>query len=864
MGVSRLSDTRQTSNRIENTMLEFRALGTIHVGVLSTDQSLSALIARPKLLALFTHLVLSNPPRFRQRDTLLAVFWPEHDQQQGRHALRQALYELRGLLGKNIVVSRGDELGINPELLRCDVHAFETAIEAHDYAAALELYRGDLLPGFYISGCPEFEHWIDGLRRRLRALAVLAVRERTRELRAGEDFSGSIPHLRRGLVLDPYDEGLLRELLHCLQQLGDRSRAIREYEAFRSRLFRDLALDPSGETEALVDAIRRAGSGVPGGSPPPLSALPDPYTEPETQRSARRRSWSLTPERAAALAGFVALLAIIGIVVDRDHATDSTAIDLEPDRVLVLPFTNRTGDPELDRLGHIAGDWIVRGLAETDLVRTVSTPSLRPDEKDELGNTVKAARVLAERNRAALAIIGSYYLQEDSLAFEAQLIDAATGELLRAISRIRTPTEAPLGALHELREKATGSVASVVDPRLRSWAGMASQPPSYAAYLLYDQGLEALFGLRRDPFSLAGGARGFKSRAREAADYFSRAAALDSSFNIALLWAAHVHLYARERARSDSLSQVLNEKREQLTQWERALLDGLRARIRGDLPAAYRAYSRTVAMTPGGVWNYNLAEIAYQLNRPGEASRLLSVAGSDRETLIQWEMYWNLLTIARHRLGDHEQELRDARAGRRKLPGSARLRSAEIRALGALGRVGDLSPRDHNEAFLFVEELLRHGHEAAAGELIGDYLTRYDPSQDSLHLNNAMYWLEKAGRADESEVILQGLVEENPDNAWAWRRLGEIAAKRGARQEALDISLRLGDRRVPSDERGRVTYYRAVIAAHLGDNELATQLIRQAWNEGWQPDRYRLHITPYLPQSLRDYPPFQELMQPED
>ena len=55
-----------------------------------------------KPLALLTYLTLADPPGVRRRDTLLGIFWPDHDQGRARTALRQPLYTLRiTLLGKD-------------------------------------------------------------------------------------------------------------------------------------------------------------------------------------------------------------------------------------------------------------------------------------------------------------------------------------------------------------------------------------------------------------------------------------------------------------------------------------------------------------------------------------------------------------------------------------------------------------------------------------------------------------------------------------------------------------------------------------------------------------------------------------------
>ncbi|PYP56105.1 MAG: hypothetical protein DMD40_11805, partial [Gemmatimonadetes bacterium] len=80
---------------------------------------------------------------------------------------------LRTALGADVVVTRGDDdIGLDSALLWTDVAAFDRAAAEQQCAAALELYRGPLLDGFFISGAVEFERWLDDERsRRQRAVA---------------------------------------------------------------------------------------------------------------------------------------------------------------------------------------------------------------------------------------------------------------------------------------------------------------------------------------------------------------------------------------------------------------------------------------------------------------------------------------------------------------------------------------------------------------------------------------------------------------------------------------------------------------------------------------------------------------------
>src|SRR3982751_2588480 len=101
-------------------MIELRTLGALEL-VSADGTPLDAVLLQPKRTALLCYLALKSPHGFCRRDTLLALFWPEQDAEQARHALRQSLYFLRRALGTGAIVARGDdELAISPAHLRRD------------------------------------------------------------------------------------------------------------------------------------------------------------------------------------------------------------------------------------------------------------------------------------------------------------------------------------------------------------------------------------------------------------------------------------------------------------------------------------------------------------------------------------------------------------------------------------------------------------------------------------------------------------------------------------------------------------------------------------------------------------------------
>lgn len=236
-------------------MIQVRILGSFSLTA-SEARDVDAVARQSKRAALIAYLATAVPRGMHRRDRLLALFWPESDARRARAALSQTIYVLRSALREEAIVTRGDdEVGLDPEHVWCDTMAFEDALDAGDAATALSLYRGDLLEGFFITGAPEFEQWLDRERARLRERAsegAWALAERT----TSSDPVGAARWARRAAELLPADEAVVRRLMRFLHALGDRAAAIRAYEAFGWRLAREYELEPSAETQSLAATIR--------------------------------------------------------------------------------------------------------------------------------------------------------------------------------------------------------------------------------------------------------------------------------------------------------------------------------------------------------------------------------------------------------------------------------------------------------------------------------------------------------------------------------------------------------------------------------------------------------------------------------
>ncbi|MEJ2186616.1 MAG: BTAD domain-containing putative transcriptional regulator, partial [Gemmatimonadota bacterium] len=236
-------------------MLELHAFGPVDLR--AEEGGLGAVVTQPKRVALLLYLVLARPQRLQRRDTLLALFWPELDEARARSALSQSLSFLRRGLPESLLrVRGGEEVGVDPGGIRCDVIEFERAVEERRWADAVELYRGELLAGFHVPDSAGFEAWLDVERERLRELAAGAAWSLARQRIEGGELVLAERAGQRALRLVPTDESAARDFIRALAAAGDRAAALRFYDKFAGVLAEELDVEPAPETTAVMEAIR--------------------------------------------------------------------------------------------------------------------------------------------------------------------------------------------------------------------------------------------------------------------------------------------------------------------------------------------------------------------------------------------------------------------------------------------------------------------------------------------------------------------------------------------------------------------------------------------------------------------------------
>ena len=120
------------------------------------------------------------------------------------------------------------------------------------------------------------------------------------------------------------------------------------------------------------------------------------------------------------------------------------------------------------------------------------------------------------------------------------------------------------------------------------------------------------------------------------------------------------------------------------------------------------------------------------------------------------------------------------------------------------------------------------------------------------------YYLNEQWEA--AQALFEELANEFPGNVNYQGYLGVLAARRGDRNKAQQISERLEGLADPYDF-GRDTYWQACIASLLGEQDRAMVLLRDAYAQG-REFTLGLHLDMDL-EPLHGYPPFEDFLRPK-
>jgi DNA-binding SARP family transcriptional activator len=193
----------------------------------------------------------------RPRSYVAGVLWPDSTEQRATGNLRAAVWriehELPGLLLHDRTrLSLEDPVRLDVDTFtRCATAIFgwRSGNQPLDAAGCVRclpvLLRGDLLPGWY-------DDWVIYERARLAQLRLHALELLADLLVDRGETSAALVAASTAVAIEPLHEAATRALIRAHIEDGDYPGALRDYEAYRSRVQAELGLRPSARLQGLV------------------------------------------------------------------------------------------------------------------------------------------------------------------------------------------------------------------------------------------------------------------------------------------------------------------------------------------------------------------------------------------------------------------------------------------------------------------------------------------------------------------------------------------------------------------------------------------------------------------------------------
>ena len=165
--------------------------------------------------------------------------------------------------------------------------------------AALALYRGDFLAGFYLRDNPYFEDWSILRREQLQRLAISGMRALVSHYDKQGQYERAILIGKRLVTVDPLQENAHQQLMWHFVRNGERPLALKQFEKCRHILDKELGIEPTSKTTEIHQRILK-------------SSWPPPYDVPRDGNIFIGREDELQQIDTLLIKGNASLLTIVG------------------------------------------------------------------------------------------------------------------------------------------------------------------------------------------------------------------------------------------------------------------------------------------------------------------------------------------------------------------------------------------------------------------------------------------------------------------------------------------------------------------------------------------------------------------------
>ena len=234
-----------------------------------------------KAEALLIYLACNPIPQ--PREVLIDLLWDEQAPSAALNNLRWILAVLRRRFASYLQITRTTVALTLAPTGWLDVAALDAALgtgsggpatPSPGWEAAVNLYAGPFLHGFYLREAQGFEEWMLAERDRLHRRVLTALHALAQQHLAAGTPAAGIAHAARLLHLEPLQEETHRLLMRLLVAGGERATALAQYDRCVQLLAAELGIAPEAATQVLAAEIRSGGPALMGPVTRPSAPLP--------------------------------------------------------------------------------------------------------------------------------------------------------------------------------------------------------------------------------------------------------------------------------------------------------------------------------------------------------------------------------------------------------------------------------------------------------------------------------------------------------------------------------------------------------------------------------------------------------------
>lgn len=448
------------------------------------------------------------------RDKLIALLWPSADAENGRRYLSDSVYRINQALQAEVITATGDGVRLDSATLPCDVVEFQEALARGDAAAAVALYAGPLLDGFFLPDAAELERWVESERSRFASDFAGALESLADEAALRGAAAEAAGWFRRLAAHDPYNSRIALRLMQALRDAGERAAAIQHARVHETLLKQELELEPDVQVSALAEALRHETSEL---RPVPamhrdsiVAAAPVP---PVSQAVAESRA-PLRARRGVRflIPGAVLLLIAVAIFLVARRSGSERMSPAAVRSIAVLPFVNRSADRDNEYFSDGMTEELITTLGAVDGLRVASRTSAFAYKNRQLD-----VREIGKQLGVDAVVEGSVRRSGRALRITAQLVDAKNGYRLWSDAFDREVDDV-FAIQEEISRAIVASVAGSLRPSTLPAGKRATQ--NLEAYDLYLRGRFAWHQRTQDGL-------------RAAIEYFGKAVAREPGYALA-------------------------------------------------------------------------------------------------------------------------------------------------------------------------------------------------------------------------------------------------------------------------------------------------------------------------------------------